>query len=172
MSLVLPETKADLRSLLRFTAVTAFLFSLMILVLAATPLRDIVLYRIFDLSPELARTVAPAVFLVIAEPALLASRTFAQGLLMKAKRTEVMMIFAPAKIALIGAVGFTAVKLMPGLNGVFLGAALFIGSELFDGTVFGLKARSLIKQGVLFGADQEATGTRAPLATAARQPGG
>jgi hypothetical protein len=158
VSLVLAETRADLRSLIRFTALTAALFSVMILILAVTPLRDLILRGAFRLSPELEHAVVPAFYLVIAEPLLLALRTFTQGLLMKAKRTQVMMIFSPVRIALVAAVGFAAVRIDPALNGVFLGAALFIGAELCDAWVYTWKVRSFVRDGVLFGS--EAAGQR------------
>lgn len=151
VSLVLPETRRDLRSLIRFTAITALIFSTLIFILAVTPLRDLLLRRGFSLSPELEAQVAPAMILLIVEPVFLAARCFAQGLLMKAKRTEAMLVYSPIKIVLTAVVGFAAVASIPDANGALLGAALFIGGDMFEALTYGWKARSFTKSGVLFG---------------------
>lgn len=149
VSLVLPETRADLNAIIRFAAITALGFSAAILLLAASPLRGLVLREVFQLTPALERLVAPAMLLAAAEPLFLAARSLSQGLLMKAKRTEAFLVFSPIKILLIGGVGYAVARLDPAVNGALLGTALFIGGDLFDGLAYGLRVRGMVRRGIV-----------------------
>ncbi len=122
----------------------------MILILALTPLRDLVLRNLFELTPELEGEVAPAVLLVALEPLFLGTRSFSQGLLMRAKRTEAFLVFSPIKIALMAGVGFPIAMHYPDVNGTVLGTVLFLGGDLFDALVYGWRARSLVRGGAVF----------------------
>ena len=94
--------------------------------------------------------VRPALFFIALEPLFLAARSVAQGILMKAKRTEAFLLFSPAKIALVAVIGFAVVSANPDVNGALLGTLLFLGGDCFDGIVYSLRARSLIAQGAVF----------------------
>jgi hypothetical protein len=135
VSLVLPESREDLARIIRLAAWAAVFFSGVILLLTATPLRNVILRRVFVLSPELERAVRPALLLIFVEPFFLGARSVAQGLLLKAKRTQAYMIFAPAKIVLVAAIGLSIVHFFPGVKGTLLGIRRILRSErLFSRT--------------------------------------
>jgi Na+-driven multidrug efflux pump len=149
VAIVLPETRKDLLAAIRFAVYTATFFSVAIMILTWTPLRSILLRQIFDLTPEMMETVRPAIFLIAFEPFLLGSRTFTQGLLMKAKRTGSMLVFSPIKVIVFLAVGIIVTTRYPGTNGAVLGTALLLFGDLFDGCVYGFVARRLFRRGEL-----------------------
>ncbi|MFH1680723.1 MAG: hypothetical protein ABIH26_08770 [Candidatus Eisenbacteria bacterium] len=150
VTLILPENRADLRRVVRFSAWVTVFFAGIIALINWTPLRSALLGGAFSLSPEMQRVVAPAMLLILLEPIFLATRSASQGLLLKARRTGIFAAVSFAKIALMGALGFAFVERFPALNGALLGTALFISGELFDGVFYSLRARSLVLGGVLF----------------------
>lgn len=162
VSLVLPESVPDVRRLIRFAGVTAGLFSGAVLVVAITPLRDLVLRGAFSLTPELEASVAPVVILLAIEPFFLAARSISQGLLMRAKRTEAFLVYSPIKIGLVALAGFVVAHRNPEINGTLLGTVLFLGGDLFDAVVYSLAARRVVAREALFG--EPAAGGRAPVA--------
>ena len=75
------------------------------------------------------------------------------------------MIFSPLKVLLVGAVGYGIALAHPGINGTVLGAALFVGGDLFEGVAYSLAARRLVKRVDLF-ADSAEEPARVPVTTA------
>jgi len=140
VSLVLPRSRADLASVLSFAAVAAGLTSLAIGVIAFTPLREVVLRRGFHLSPELERLVSPALALLVVEPFALSARAVAQGLLMRARRTQVLLVLSPVKLVLTIALGLLVATRAAHVNGVLLAMSLVIGGDLLDALVLGRAA--------------------------------
>jgi hypothetical protein len=162
VSLVLPETRADLRQVIRFSAAAALIFTVGILALALSPVSDLVLRRGFGLSPRLEADVRPAVYLIAIEPVLLTARAYSQGLLMKARRTEAFLVFSPIKIGLIAGAGFLAAHRFPEVSGTLLGTALFLGGDLLDAFVYNWKVRELLREGVLLRRSPNSIGDRSP----------
>ncbi len=148
-SLVLPRDAVDLRRLLRFAAITSGIATLAIAVLTLSPARGALLRLGFDLGPELERTVAPALALVVLEPIVLSVRAIAQGLLMRARRTDPFMVVAPARLGLTLVVGILIAAAWPRLNGVVLGVGLLVGGDLFEALAYGaLAGRALAERAV------------------------
>jgi hypothetical protein len=65
------------------------------------------------------------------------------------------------KILLIAAAGFAVVRWMPDVNGALLGAALYVGGDLFDGIVYSATARRLVRMHRVFG-EPAAVGSASP----------
>jgi hypothetical protein len=150
VSLVLPESRDDLARVIRLASLAAFFFAGVILLVTATPFRDFLLRSVFALSPELERAVRPALVLIFLEPFFLGARSVSQGVLLKAKRTEAYMIFAPVKTLLTAGIGLGLVHAFPAANGTLIGVGLFLGSDLFDGVAYSLVARRILAAGQLF----------------------
>ncbi len=151
VSLVLPESGADLRRVIRFAAAAAVFFAGFIVVLTLTPIRSLVLDGFYDLTPELEQVVVPALILLVLEPFFLAARSVSQGLLIKAQRTDSFMVVSPIKTVLVAIVGFGVVHQNPDVNGVVLGTLLFLGGDCFEAIMYSLQARRLLVERILFG---------------------
>lgn len=80
VTLILPQSRADLRRVLHFGAWTALFFTGLILLLTWTSMRDLILQGVFSLSPEMKSVVAPALLLIVFEPVFLTMRSASQGL--------------------------------------------------------------------------------------------
>jgi hypothetical protein len=163
VSLVLPESRRDVRRVIRFAMVTAGVFAILILLVTATPVRDVLLRRAFSLTPELEAAVAPAMVLLAIEPFFLAARSVSQGLLMRAKRTEAFLVYSPIKIALVTVAGLLVTHRNPEVNGALLGTVLFLGGDLFDAIVYSLAARRVVVRDAFF--DERVTGRRPAMVT-------
>lgn len=150
VSLILVKTQSDLTRVIRFSVTLALGFSAAILLIVISPLRDLILHNAFSLSPEMIFVITPALYLIALEPYFLAWRSIAQGLLMQAKKTNVIGGVSLIKLVFISAVGIWFVYFEPGVNGTLLGTALFIGGDLVDAFFCGLKTRSFIRQGIFF----------------------
>lgn len=150
VSLMLPESRTDLGRVMRFGVATGTLFSVVILFLALSPVRDFFLRDVFALSPELEAAVAPALIFIALEPIVLSIRSMSQGLMMRARRTGAFAVFAPIKTALVLGVGYVVVRVDPGVNGTLLGTLLLIGADGFEAIVYGFSARRLVRSGLVF----------------------
>jgi hypothetical protein len=150
VTLMLPESRRELGRVLRFGALTAAVFSGILVVLTLSPLADIVLRRVFALSDELEATVRPALALIALEPLFLAVRSMSQGLLMRAKRTGAFAVFAPVKTVLVLGVGFAVAHSDPGVNGALLGTLLFLGADCFEAIAYGATANRIVRDGHVF----------------------
>ncbi len=150
VSLILVKTRQDLTRVIRFSVTLSLLFSATILFLLISPLRELVLRGAFSLSADMIIVVTPALFLIVLEPYFLAWRSVAQGLLMQAKKTNVIGNVSLIKLLVVTSVGVWFVFFKPGVNGTLLGTALFIGGDFVDGLFCGLKTRSYIRQGLFF----------------------
>jgi len=130
-ALVLIKDRFDLRKVARFGAASIVVFMGLIGIWVWTPLRDILLLRVFALEPDKAAYVATAVMLIPYQPIPLGLRSLTQGFLMNRRRTGVVATASLVKTALMVIVGFGAVIYDPGLNGALLGTLLV----MFGGTV-------------------------------------
>lgn len=146
-SLVLPREQGDLTRILVLAGRLAIGLALVIGLVAVTPLGPLVLRLGFGLSPELERAVTPALPLLALGPFLVSARAIAQGLLMRARRTGAFLILSPLKILLMIAMGILIAARWPNVNGVVLGVSLFLGGDLFDALLYGMRVRSLIGSG-------------------------
>ena len=150
LTLILPENRGDVRRVIRFSIWATVFFAGLVMVVTWTPLRSVLLRGAFSLSAEMERAVVPALMLIVLEPLFLATRSTSQGLIIKARRTGIFSGVSIAKILIMTFVGFLFIERHPEINGVFLGTALFISGELFDGIFYSLRARSLLLGGILF----------------------
>ncbi|MEZ4652255.1 MAG: hypothetical protein R3E12_01235 [Candidatus Eisenbacteria bacterium] len=150
VTLVLPRSVRDVRIVARFAAGTSLFFALLVLLVTWTGLRHWLLGEVFGLNDALAADVTPAIRIVAVEPFLLAGRGFAQGILMHARRTEVMLYAAPVKLVVVGALGLSVAHHSPEVNGALLGTALFLAADLVDAGVFLYTARRLLRAGRVF----------------------
>lgn len=155
VSLILVKRPPDLRRVLRFSASLTLFFSAAILTLVLSPVRDLLLRGAFSLSGDMVLAIAPALFLIALEPYFLTGRSIAQGLLMQAKKTNVIGAVSVVKLAAISAVGIWFVYFHPHVNGTFLGTALFIGGDMIDAFLCGIRARSLVLYGSFFHREPE-----------------
>ncbi len=150
VTLILPESRADLRRAIRFGVALMITFSIIIIVMAATPVRDFLLHGVFNLAPDLEREVAPALFLIVFEPFFLGARSLSQGLLMRARKTTIIGVSSLIKLIVVTSAGIYLAMRNPGIQGTVLGTALFIGGDFIDATLFGIRARLLVLKGDLF----------------------
>ncbi len=150
VSLVLPRDRDDLRRVIGSAAWITLVFALGIGLVTLTPLRSLVLRLGFDLSPAMERAVVPALGWMTLAPLFLTARALAQGLLVRSRRTGVMLIVSPIKLLLMIAVGTAVVSRAPHANGAALAILLIIGGDLFDALILGLLVHRLIARGLLF----------------------
>jgi hypothetical protein len=156
VSLVLPRGPADLRRVLGFALAAATASALAIAAVLGTPLGASVLRLGFDLSPRLERAVAPALILVALEPLALAARAVAQGLLVRARRTGVLLAVSPVKIALTLIVGLWLAAHLPRIDAATLALGLILGGDLLEASILGLRVRQLLARGAWTGAAEPA----------------
>ena len=157
VSLMMPETMPDLRRVLRFGVAIGIAAAGVIFLLVISPLSRIVMRDVFALSAELEAEVMPALVFISLEPIALCVRSLSQGLLMRAKRTGIFAIVSPIKVALVLTVGLYVTSTNPDVNGTALGTLLLVGADGVEATVYGLRATSLARRGLVFG---ESAGVR------------
>lgn len=150
VSLILPESRSDLRKVIRFSFITTLIYIGIIFMLINPPLRDLLLRKAFALSPEMEALVAPAMLIILIEPILLSVRSICQGLIMRARATAIFGIAAGIKLVIIIGAGWFVAGRYPGVNGAVLGTALFVCADFVDAALFLWKSRSLVLRGVLF----------------------
>jgi hypothetical protein len=150
VSLVLPCDRLELRRVVRFAAGTATLVAMGIGVVVLTPIQHHVLLTGFRLSPEMEREVAPALGWLVLAPFFLTARAVAQGLLMKARRTGIMLGVSPLKLGLMLLVGLAAAGGESVPNAATLAVLLIMGGDLFDAVIYGVLAGRLIDRGLVF----------------------
>lgn len=148
VGLVLPKTRRDLDTVLRFTLAATTLFTAVLLLVNLEPFRGWLLRGAFGLDSRLELQVAPALLVLLLEPWALAARATAQGLLMRAHRTTPLLYFSPIKLALVALTGFVVATKSPGVNGTLLATSIWVGGEVFDACVFGWFARRLVRGGL------------------------
>ena len=130
-ALVLIKDRFDLRKVARFSAASIAFFMALIGIWVWTPLRDVLLLRVFALEPDKALYVTTAVILIPYQALPLGLRSLTQGFLMNRRRTGVVATASMIKTVLMVGLGFFAVMRNPGLNGALLGTLLV----MFGGTV-------------------------------------
>lgn len=144
-TVVLVKRREDFPVMLRFGGVTIALFVLSIALVVLTPLRDLLLSRVFGLSADAAlyATVLPALLIIPWQPISLGLRTINQGYLMAQERTRTIGVASFVKLLLVLALGFALVRDKPALNGALLGTLLLMGSETFETLLVMLRVRRL-----------------------------
>jgi hypothetical protein len=150
VTLVLPGSRADLRSVTRFATGVSLVFAMAIGLLTLTPLRHLALQRGFHLTTELERAVTPALGLIALEPFVLSGRAVAQAVLMSAKRTGLLLLLSPVKLLLMIGIGMAVVAAHPGANGALLAIGLVLGGDLTDAVLYGFAARHALARGLVF----------------------
>ncbi len=150
VSLILPESGSDMRKIIRFSFIITLVYIGIILVLINPPVRHLLLRNAFALSPRMEALVAPAMLLILIEPILLSVRSVCQGLIMRARATEIFGIASGIKLLMIIGAGLFVVNRHPGVNGAVLGTALFVCADFVDAVLFLWKSRVLALRGVLF----------------------
>jgi progressive ankylosis protein len=148
-TVVLVKKREDLPTMLRFGLITIALFIVGIAVVVWTPLRDLLLDRVFSLRPGQALYVAvvPALILIPYQPITLGLRTISSGFLMSQHRTRAIGVTSSIKLALVLAVGFWIVRDAPALNGALLGALLLMGSETVETLMIMVRTWKLYRSG-------------------------
>ncbi len=148
-TVVLVKKREDLPTMLRFGLTTIALFIVSIAVVVWTPLRDLLLDRVFSLLPGQALYIAvvPALMLIPYQPITLGLRTISSGFLMSQHRTRAIGVTSSIKLALVLFVGFWIVRDAPALNGALLGALLLMGSETLETLMILLRTWHLYRNG-------------------------
>ncbi len=133
-TVVLVKKREDLPVMLRFGLSTIALFIVGIAVVVWTPLRDLLLDRVFSLRPGQALyvSVVPALMLIPYQPITLGLRTISSGFLMSQHRTRAIGLSSSIKLILVVGLGFWLVRDAPALNGAMLGTLLLMGSETLE----------------------------------------
>jgi hypothetical protein len=144
-SVVLPHGRDELRHVVRHAAEAALVFAGVVALVALTPLRDLLLARVFRLPADLTRAVGPALALLVFEPPVLAARAVAQGVLLRTRRTGAFLVVAPLRAALQLGVGLTVAERFPHAGGAALGLLLLIGGDAFDALAYGARAWSVTR---------------------------
>ncbi len=147
-TVVLVKRRQDLRKMLRFGLATIGLFIAAIAVVVWTPLRDLLLVKVFSLTPETALypVVIPALVLIPYQPLTLGLRTISSGFLMSQRRTRAIGAASAVKLLLVIVVGFAIVRDRPDLNGALLGTLLLMGSETLETMMVGLRTWLLYRE--------------------------
>jgi len=142
-TLVLVRDRRDLRQILRFSAATILVFVSFIGIWVWTPLRDLLLLRVFSLEPDKAIYVATAMMLIPYQPIPMGARSVSQGFLMNRRRTRVIAAGGLLKTLLIVMLGFAAVWSVPSVNGAILGTVLVMIGGSLETLIVSCRARRL-----------------------------
>ncbi|MCC6650690.1 MAG: hypothetical protein IT348_06035, partial [Candidatus Eisenbacteria bacterium] len=138
VTLVLPRDERDVRALVRFAALTSLAFSLVLLAMAATPLRTLLLDGAFALGPHLRAAVVPALALLALEPLVLSARAIAQGLLLRGGHGALVLALSPVKLLVMAVAGFAVARAWPQANGAVVAIGLIVGGDLVDVALYGI----------------------------------
>jgi hypothetical protein len=141
VTLVLPRTRASFGRVLGFAALVSLAASAALAFATLTSLGQGWLLESFQLGPALRGVLLPTLGLAALAPPLVAARAIAQGLLMRARQTGVMLLSAPARFAVLLAVGFAAVRLWPQANGATLALSLLLTADAVEAVLLGLAAQ-------------------------------
>ncbi len=142
-TLVLVKDRRDLRKIVRFAGVTVMIFVSVIGIWVWTPLRDLLLLKIFSLEMDKALYVATAIMLIPYQPIPLGMRSVSQGFLMNRRRTRAIGGSSLVKTIIIILVGFAAVWVNPTWNGALLGTILMMMGGTLETAIVASKARRL-----------------------------
>jgi hypothetical protein len=142
-TLVLVRDRHDFRRLARFSGAVILLFVALIGAWVWTPLRDVLLLRIFALEPDKAAYVAGALLLIPYQPVPMGWRSFAQGFLMNRRRTGIIALASALKTLVLVVPGFLAVAHDPTLNGTLLATVLIMAGGSVETLVVAWRARRL-----------------------------
>jgi len=148
-ALVLIKDRFDLRKVARFSAASIAFFMALIGIWVWTPLRDVLLLRVFALEPDKALYVTTAVILIPYQALPLGLRSLTQGFLMNRRRTGVVATASMIKTVLMVGLGFFAVMRNPGLNGALLGTLLVMFGGTVETGILAWRARRLHHQLIL-----------------------
>lgn len=136
----LVRTAEDARTLMRFAAVLALVFTLAIMAIFFSPLREWVLVDVMGLSEELAAYSTPAVKLAFLVAGGWGFAALFRGLLAAARRTNILAASAMVRLATVGALG-SVVFLWPGLNGAVFGMLIWALTFAVECAVLGSRIR-------------------------------
>ncbi|MGE0766154.1 MAG: hypothetical protein AB7L90_06790 [Hyphomicrobiaceae bacterium] len=117
--------REDIRTMLVFTGQLVVLFTLLVIVLFETPLRERILRGVIGLTPELAAYAAPALVLALVLAPFWSLTALFRGLLAKARTTGSLAASGVLRI-LTAALAGTITLASPDVNGAFLGVAAWI----------------------------------------------
>jgi len=141
VTLVLPRTPAAFRRVLGFAALMSLAASSALMLATLTPAGRSGLLQGFHLGAALRAVLLPALGLIALAPPLVAARAIAQGLLMRARQTGVMLVSAPTRLVVLLAVGLPAVHLWPGGNGATFALTLLLMADALEAALLGTAAR-------------------------------
>lgn len=161
-TMILVRDRCDLRKIIRFSTVTVLIFVGSIAIWVWTPLRDILLLRVFALEPDKAIYVAMAVMLIPFQPIPLGMRSVCSGFLMNRRRTGIIGVGSAIKTAVIVAIGFAAVLHDPTLNGALLGTVLVMFGGVLETGIVTWRARQLHYELIEKADSQSANSRRLP----------
>ncbi len=119
----LTRTRDDVRVMLRFSLGVVVFFSLVVLVIFASPLRWWVLDVVMGLTPELSAYTAPSLLLSFAVAVFWGYASLLKGLVTALKRTGSLAVTAAVRLAVVIAVG-SITLVDPSVNGAVVGGII------------------------------------------------
>jgi len=142
-TLVLVRDRHDFRKLARFTGAVIFVFAALIGAWMWTPLRDVLVLRVFSLAPDKAAYVAAALLLIPYQTLPMGLRSFAQGFLMNRRRTRIIALASALKTLVLVVPGFLVVARDPTVNGALLATVLIMAGGTVETIVVTWRVRRL-----------------------------
>ncbi len=142
-TLVLVRDRHDFRKLVRFSLVVIATFVVLIGAWVWTPLRDVLLLRVFSLDPAKAVYVTGALMLIPYQPIPMGLRSLTQGFLMNRRRTGIVALASLLKTLVLIVPGFVIVNRDPTVNGALLATSLIMLGGTVETIVVALRARQL-----------------------------
>lgn len=150
-TLVLVSDRRDFGKLARFSGAVIMVFVILIGAWVWTPLRDVLLLRVFSLEADKAAYVAAALMLIPYQPVPMGWRSFAQGFLMNRRRTGMIALASLLKTLVLVVPGFLIVARDPTVNGALLATILIMAGGSVETVVVAWRAWRL--HGELMAAD-------------------
>lgn len=145
-TLVLVRDRHDFRRLARFSGAVILVFVTLIAAWVWTPLREVLLLRVFSLEPDKAAYVAGALLLIPYQPVPMGWRSFAQGFLMNRRRTGIIALASTLKTLVLVVPGFVIVARDPTVNGALLSTALIMAGGSLETLVVTWRALRLHRE--------------------------
>ena len=142
-TLVLVRDRHDFRKLARFTGAVILVFAALIGAWVWTPLRDVLVLRVFSLAPDKAAYVAGALLLIPYQTLPMGLRSFAQGFLMNRRRTGIIALASALKTLVLVVPGFLVVARDPTVNGALLATVLIMAGGTVETVVVTWRVRRL-----------------------------
>jgi O-antigen/teichoic acid export membrane protein len=141
----LVDSAGNYRRLRNFTWLLNAGITLVMLLLIFTPLWDLVIRRLMDLDPEVARLTRTALVILLPWPAAIGYRRFYQGLLIRTGRTRLVAWGTVVRLAAMVAATL-AVRQTTGWPGAWVGACALTAGVLAEAVASRVMARSAVAE--------------------------